>query len=52
MGDRGGAYRVLGGDTCWERDSLADLGVDGNVIAEWIFMAVGKTWTGLIWPRI
>jgi hypothetical protein len=35
------------------RDHLADLGVDGRIIAEWILgKQVGKVWTEFIWLRI
>jgi len=49
MGDSRGVYR---GDLR-ERDHLEDLGVDENVISQWMFKKCdGEAWTGLIWLRI
>jgi hypothetical protein len=51
MGDRRGAYRILVGRP-EGRDHLEDIGVDGKVIAKWIFKKWdGEPWTGLIWLR-
>jgi len=36
-----------------ERDHLRDLGVDENVISQWVFKKFyEEAWTGLIWLRI
>lgn len=36
-----------------ERSNLEDLGLDGNIILKCTFKkSVGRTWTGLIWPRV
>jgi len=37
MGERRGAYRVLGGEDLMERDNLEDRFVDGRIILRWIF---------------
>jgi hypothetical protein len=35
------------------KDHLKDLGVDGRIILQWIFMKWdGETWAGLIWIKI
>ena len=51
MGERKGAYRVLGGNLR-EREHFEDTGVDGKIILRWNFRTwnVGA-WTGLIWLR-
>jgi hypothetical protein len=36
MGDRRGAYTILGGDLR-EGDILKDPGIDGRIILKWIF---------------
>jgi hypothetical protein len=46
------SYRTLVGKH-EGRDHSEDLGVDGNLILEWILGTMGgKVWTGLIWLRI
>jgi hypothetical protein len=48
MGERRGLHRVLR-----ERALLKDLGVDGNIILEWILKRSDeRAWTGLIWLRL
>ena len=51
MGDRRGAYRVLGRDLR-ERDHFKDPGINGRIILRWIFRKWDGAWTGLIWLRI
>jgi hypothetical protein len=43
MGDRKGAYRVLG--DLRERDHLENLDIDGRIILKWIF----KKWDVVAW---
>jgi hypothetical protein len=46
------AYYILVGNLMG-RDHLEDLGVDGNIILQWILGKwCGRVWTGFIWLRI
>jgi hypothetical protein len=48
----GVTYRPLGGNLR-ARDQENDLGIDHNIILEWILRKpFGAVWTGLIWLRI
>ena len=52
MGDKTGASRVLVGTPEGKRP-LANPGVDGRVIINWIFKKLDvQAWTGLIWLRL
>jgi hypothetical protein len=46
MGERRGAYMVLGGGNLRERGNLEDPGVDGRIILRWIFR---KRYWGMGW---